>query len=173
MPGTGGLEFLQTVREEYPHLPFILFTGKGTEEVASDAISAGVTDYLERNIGTEQYELLANRIRNAVDARREAERANRREQLMGLTEFASEDYRLTVAGQTVAGSILSGGYAGRELEPTRLDSGCSRRSQAGAMRRLRGRGSRRRRGRRRSRLGDRIREPSESSRSTPRASRTP
>jgi PAS domain S-box-containing protein len=90
MPGLDGLEFLQAVREDYPDLPFILFTGKGSEEVASDAISAGVTDYLQKESGTEQYELLANRIRNAVDARREAERADRQEQLMRLTEFAGD-----------------------------------------------------------------------------------
>ncbi len=46
MPGMNGIEFLQAVRVEYPDLPFILFTGKGSEAVASDAISAGVTDYL-------------------------------------------------------------------------------------------------------------------------------
>jgi len=68
MPGETGIEFLEAVREEYPDLPFILFTGKGSEEVASEAISADVTDYLQKGRGTEQYELLANRIRNAVDA---------------------------------------------------------------------------------------------------------
>jgi PAS domain S-box-containing protein len=66
MPGMTGLEFLREVREEYHDLPFILFTGRGSEEVASDAISMGVTDYLQKG-GTEQYELLANRITNAVD----------------------------------------------------------------------------------------------------------
>jgi PAS domain S-box-containing protein len=90
MPGMDGLDFLQAVREEYPDLPFILFTGKGSEAVASDAISAGVTDYLQKGSDTEQYELLANRIRNAVHARRETRRADRQEQLMRLTEFAGE-----------------------------------------------------------------------------------
>ncbi|MFT4880562.1 MAG: DNA-binding response OmpR family regulator [Natronomonas sp.] len=90
MPGMDGLEFLETVREKHPDLPFILFTGKGSEEVASDAISAGVTDYLQKGTGTEQYELLANRVRNAVQARREAQRADRQEQLMRLTEFAGD-----------------------------------------------------------------------------------
>jgi len=66
MPGQDGIKFLQRVREECPELPFILFTGKGSEEIASDAISAGVTDYLRKGSGTDQYELLANRITNAV-----------------------------------------------------------------------------------------------------------
>jgi PAS domain S-box-containing protein len=90
MPGMDGLEFLQAVREAYPDLPFILFTGKGSETVASEAISAGVTDYLQKSGGNEQYELLANRIRNAVQARREAQRADRQEELMRLTEFAGD-----------------------------------------------------------------------------------
>lgn len=67
MPGMDGIEFLRTVREEYADLPFILFTGKGSEEVASEAISAGVTDYLQKESGTDQYTVLANRIQNAVE----------------------------------------------------------------------------------------------------------
>jgi PAS domain S-box-containing protein len=66
MPGVDGIEFLKTVRKEFPNLPFILFTGRGSEEVASDAISAGVTDYLQKESGSEQYAVLANRITNTV-----------------------------------------------------------------------------------------------------------
>jgi PAS domain S-box-containing protein len=67
MPGTDGIEFLEAVREEYPDLPFVLFTGKGNEEVASDAISAGATDYVQKGSGAEQYRLLTNRIVNVVE----------------------------------------------------------------------------------------------------------
>ena len=67
MPGMDGLDFLEAVREEYPDLPFILFTGRGSEEIASEAISAGVTDYLNKGTGTDQYTVLANRIDNAVE----------------------------------------------------------------------------------------------------------
>jgi PAS domain S-box-containing protein len=66
MPGETGVAFLERVREAYPDLPFILYTGKGSEEVAGVAISAGVTDYLQKGSGTDQYELLANKISNAV-----------------------------------------------------------------------------------------------------------
>ena len=79
MPGKDGIEFLRMVREEYPAFPFILFTGKGSEEVASEAISAGVTDYLQKESGTEQYELLANRIENVVTQSR-AEQKLKKEQ---------------------------------------------------------------------------------------------
>ncbi|QCC51961.1 PAS domain S-box protein [Halapricum salinum] len=66
MPGMDGLDFLRAVRDENPDLPFILFTGKGNEEIASDAISAGVTEYLQKGTGTDQYAVLANRIERAV-----------------------------------------------------------------------------------------------------------
>jgi len=70
MPGMNGIEFLETVREPYPDLPFILFTGRGSEAVASEAISAGVTDYLQKESGLEQFAVLANRVTNAVEKRR-------------------------------------------------------------------------------------------------------
>jgi PAS domain S-box-containing protein len=66
MPGMDGIELLEAVREDHADLPFVLFTGKGSEEVASEAISAGVTDYLQKEPGGEQFAILANRIENLV-----------------------------------------------------------------------------------------------------------
>ena len=77
MPGMDGLVFLTAVREEDPDVPFVLFTGHGSEEIAGEAISAGVTDYLQKGGGASQYTVLAHRIRNAV----ERYRAVRRERL--------------------------------------------------------------------------------------------
>ncbi|NHN46903.1 response regulator [Halostella sp. JP-L12] len=70
MPAMDGLEFLDAVRERRADVPFVLFTGEGSESVAAAAIRAGATDYIRKSTGTGQYELLANRIRNAVDGRR-------------------------------------------------------------------------------------------------------
>lgn len=70
MPGLDGLDFLREVRAEYPALPFILYTGKGSEEIASEAISAGVDDYLQKEMHTDQYTVLANRVRNVVERQR-------------------------------------------------------------------------------------------------------
>lgn len=81
MPGRDGIEFLKAARRENPTLPFILYTGKGSEEVASEAILAGVTDYLQKGSGSDRYELLANRITNAVEkdrAEREVKVAQQR-----------------------------------------------------------------------------------------------
>jgi PAS domain S-box-containing protein len=103
MPGQNGIEFLENLREEYPDLPFILYTGKGSEEIASEAISAGVTDYLQKQNSTEQYELLANRIQNVVSARRDAKEAKRRKDLMKRTEVlgATGGWELRVESEEI------------------------------------------------------------------------
>ncbi|MWV64104.1 PAS domain-containing protein [Halorubrum sp. JWXQ-INN 858] len=80
MPSLNGVELLKRLREEGHTLPFILYTGKGSEEVASEAISAGVDDYLQKRTNTEQYTLLTARIRNLVSKHRaetEVERMRR------------------------------------------------------------------------------------------------
>lgn len=91
MPGLDGLEFLEAVRAEYPQLPFILFTGRGNEKVASEAISARVTEYIRKGIGTDQYAVLANRIKNTVRQRRaEHETKRAKPRLQELTESTTD-----------------------------------------------------------------------------------
>lgn len=76
MPDTDGLALLETVRREHGEVPVILFTGTGSEEIASAAISAGVTEYVQKSTGGDEFELLADRIATVVE-RREAERTYR------------------------------------------------------------------------------------------------
>jgi len=123
MPDQNGIEFLEAVREGHGDLPFILYTGKGSEEIASDAISAGVTDYLQKGSGTEQYKLLANRICNAVDAsrsRRELDERTRRLESL-ISSLPGMAYRrLNTPGwqmETVEGEIESlTGYTAADFE---------------------------------------------------------
>jgi PAS domain S-box-containing protein len=85
MPGMDGLVFLARVRERWPDLPFVLFTGRGSEEVAAEAISAGVSDYLQKG-GTDRYPLLATRITTLVEKYRltqELATTRRRYELVG------------------------------------------------------------------------------------------
>ena len=89
MPEMNGLELLRYVREMEHGIPFILFTSRGSEEVASEAVSEGVTDYFRKRHGAEQWEVLANRIENSA-ARYRAERAVKRR------ESALQDLARTV-----------------------------------------------------------------------------
>ncbi|MFD1599380.1 ATP-binding response regulator [Halobellus rarus] len=94
MPVMDGIEFLEAVRGDYPNLPFILFTGAGGEEVAAEAINAGVTDYLQKE-GSDSYRLLANQIRNVVSHRRSEDRAKiARTRLIKLYEQTDGFYTL-------------------------------------------------------------------------------
>jgi PAS domain S-box-containing protein len=121
MPEMNGLELLAEVRADHPELPFILFTGKGSEEIAAEAISRGVTDYLQKESGMDQYTVLANRIRNSVEryrANREAARTRRF--LEKVLEHATDMIAVATASEDVvfaSGSVERVlGYTPQELE---------------------------------------------------------
>jgi DNA-binding response OmpR family regulator len=48
MPGMNGIEFLKYLQAQKITIPFILFTGRGREEVVIDAINNGVTSYIQK-----------------------------------------------------------------------------------------------------------------------------
>lgn len=70
MPEIDGLQLLERVREDHPELPFIFLTGQGSEDIASQAIKAGVSDYFRKDPSVDQTSLLANRIVQAVEQHR-------------------------------------------------------------------------------------------------------
>jgi len=64
MPDMNGLEFLKEIREEREvDIPFIIFTGKGREEVAMKALNLGADRYLQKGGDPKsQYGVLAQAI---------------------------------------------------------------------------------------------------------------
>jgi PAS domain S-box-containing protein len=66
LPDGSGLELLREVRERRTALPFVLFTGDGDERLASDAIAAGVTDYVPRDPPGKQRLALVDALRAAA-----------------------------------------------------------------------------------------------------------
>ncbi|SIR66886.1 PAS domain-containing sensor histidine kinase [Natronorubrum thiooxidans] len=87
IPDMDGLTFLKRVRTRDEDLPFVMFTANGSEKLASDAIAAGVTDYVRKDEETSQSPVLANRIVTAVEATRT--RRQRTRQLQAI-ETAQE-----------------------------------------------------------------------------------
>jgi PAS domain S-box-containing protein len=70
MPEMDGIEFLKRVRLLHG-VPFILFTGRGREEVAIEAINNGVDFYLQKGLEPKsQFAELAHKIKHAVQKRR-------------------------------------------------------------------------------------------------------
>lgn len=67
MPDRDGMAFLRAVRAESPELPFIFFSSHDSEAVVTEALSTGATDYLPKSLCSISYELVANRIVNAVE----------------------------------------------------------------------------------------------------------
>jgi CheY-like chemotaxis protein/anti-sigma regulatory factor (Ser/Thr protein kinase) len=48
MPGMNGLELVRHVRDEWPFIPIILLTGKGSEDIAAEALRIGAASYVPK-----------------------------------------------------------------------------------------------------------------------------
>jgi PAS domain S-box-containing protein len=93
MPEIDGLEFLEHVRATHSDVPFILYTGKGSEEIASKAINSGVTGYLQKG-GPEQLQRLIHRVEHAAEEHRAKVESERY-----ATVLRALDYPIYVVGE--------------------------------------------------------------------------
>jgi hypothetical protein len=66
MPGMDGLTALKVIRERYPASYVIMFTGKGSEEIAVELMKAGASDYILKPFNNQD---LADRIENVLRIR--------------------------------------------------------------------------------------------------------
>ncbi|MEN6395364.1 MAG: PAS domain S-box protein [Methanoregula sp.] len=67
MQGMDGIELLKAVRNSYGKIPFILFTGKGREEVVIAAINNGADFYIQKGGEPKaQFAELAHKLRQAI-----------------------------------------------------------------------------------------------------------
>jgi len=70
MPEIDGIQFLKIIREQYPRMPFIIFTGRGREEIVIESLNNGA-DYYVRKGGDPRalFAELISKIRHAVELR--------------------------------------------------------------------------------------------------------
>ena len=96
MAGMNGLELLVTLRKDGNDIPFILFTGRGREEVAIEALNNGADYYIQK--GGEPKALFAelhHKIKLAVERRRAASKLRDSEsRFRGIIENAHAGYFL-------------------------------------------------------------------------------
>jgi PAS domain S-box-containing protein len=122
MPGTDGIGFLKILKEKQCSIPFILFTGRGREEVVIEAINNGATYYIQKGGDPKsQFAELDHKIREAY-RRRKAEK-NLHE--IGLhyrtlfehsgTAIITLDERLTIRQSNMEFSRITG-YAKSEVD---------------------------------------------------------
>lgn len=70
MPLMNGLELVDKIRADYPMLPVILMTNKGSEEIAVRALQRGAASYVaKRNLAQELRQIVERVMHLAVDAR--------------------------------------------------------------------------------------------------------
>lgn len=110
MPGMDGLEFLEIIREEKnSDIPFIIFTGKGREEVAIEALNFGADRYLQKGGDPKsQYGVLADAIlRETKRWRSKMKYRNLFETTPELIAQVSEDGTILTANRSFAESFNS------------------------------------------------------------------
>jgi len=86
MPGCDGIQFLHHIRRHGDQTPFVIFTGKGREEVAIKALNEGADFYLQKGGEVKsQFAELQKKVEYAIEKRRaETALAEREEQLRTL-----------------------------------------------------------------------------------------
>jgi len=84
--GTDALELHRAVQGRHEGLPFVLFTDSGSEELASEAIAAGVSGYVPKRGEADQHDRLVDRIEAAVERARAWRALRSRGELLRATE---------------------------------------------------------------------------------------
>ncbi|MEA2035329.1 MAG: response regulator [Euryarchaeota archaeon] len=69
MPDMDGIIFLKKVRISYPNLSFIIFTGKGEEDVVIEALKHNADLYIKKEVDVDFFEI-SNQIREVVKLKR-------------------------------------------------------------------------------------------------------
>ena len=105
MPGMDGISFLKYVHTEFGDIPFIIFTGKGKEEVVIAALNNGADFYITKGSDPRfQFDELANNIKKAVKRRQIREGYKKSAQrLSDLVNFLPDaTFAIDLEGKVIA-----------------------------------------------------------------------
>ena len=70
MPEMDGIVFLKAVKKRFPEIPFIIFTGRGREEVVIEALNYGAEYYLQKGGDAKsQFTELISKVQHIVERR--------------------------------------------------------------------------------------------------------
>lgn len=123
MPKNDGLEFLEILRKEKnSDIPFIMFTGKGREDVAMDALNLEANRYLQKGGDPRsQYGLLAETVKQEIERKRSEEEVRRLSSMVMNSSEAiigtDEDFEIKYVNESAEEMF---GYNKKELKDRSL-----------------------------------------------------
>jgi len=122
MPDMDGITLLKTVRSQSGDIPFILFTGRGREEIVIEALNNGADFYLQKGGDPKaQFAELGHKVRQAVSRRKvECDLRASEKRLFDIINFLPDptfaiDREGTVIAWNRAMETFSGVFAGDML----------------------------------------------------------
>ena len=123
MPGMDGMELLQAIKRDHPHLSVIMITGYSTVESAVEAMKSGACDYLPKPFTPNQVEII---VKKALDnrsmmlenlyLRSEVQSKYRFENMVGNSQKMQEIYRLIAKVAPTHSTVLITGESGTGKE---------------------------------------------------------
>lgn len=130
MPVMDGISLLKSIRQRHGDIPFILFTGRGREEVVIDALNNGADFYIQKGGDPKvQFVELMHKVRQAVN-KRQAEDALRRSEsqyrsiidnvqdMLYRTDMKGKITMISPAGAKLAGYDSADEMIGLDLAQT-------------------------------------------------------
>lgn len=121
MPGMDGIAFLKYLKAGGDTTPFIIFTGKGREEVVIEALNEGADFYIQKGGKPKaQFAELSNKIRYAVSRRRAEESLRKSEEKYRHVIEASDEAIVVVQDRLLKlvnhQMVQLSGYLEQELQ---------------------------------------------------------
>lgn len=99
-----GLDLLRIIRSEFPGIPFIIFTGKGREDIVIEAFEHGVDFYVQKGgDARSQYAELVHKIEIAVENRQVKKKLDRSERRFQnfIENFEGIAFQIDPAGRFI------------------------------------------------------------------------
>ncbi len=105
MPVMDGLSFLRHLRDNRNNIPFILFTGKGREEVVIEALNNGADYYLQKGGQPRaQFTELIHKVRLAIEKRQSEKQLRRSHQQIKdiINHLPDPTFAINLKGEVIA-----------------------------------------------------------------------
>ena len=123
MPGMSGMEVLQAIKRDYPHIPVIMITGYATVESAVEAMKTGAFDYLPKPFTPDEVAVVVKKTLETrsmmlenIYLRGEIQAKYGFENIIGTSKKMQEIYRLIAKVAPTNSTVLITGESGTGKE---------------------------------------------------------